>query len=147
MKNSSHRYDINRPRFRHGHKYSTYKKNLTMMILICIKQHLRNTWRSVHTTLRLSLKSVAYKKSVYFRTGEISAFYIFVTNSINCIGMLIIVALLLYNFRKICIQPDFQTHPLQVSALLNSNSKLYLKLALKILENFRWKTLQSSSFS
>ena len=26
MKNRSHRYDINRPRSRHGHKYSKYKK-------------------------------------------------------------------------------------------------------------------------
>ena len=25
MKNKSHRYDINRPRSRHGHKYSKYK--------------------------------------------------------------------------------------------------------------------------
>ena len=25
MKNRSHRYDINRPRSRHGHKYSGYK--------------------------------------------------------------------------------------------------------------------------
>ena len=26
VKNRSHRYDINRPKFRHGHKYSKYKK-------------------------------------------------------------------------------------------------------------------------
>ena len=26
MKNKSHRYDINRPRSRHGHKYNKYKK-------------------------------------------------------------------------------------------------------------------------
>ena len=30
MKNRSHRYDINRPRFRHGHKSSIYKKCLTI---------------------------------------------------------------------------------------------------------------------
>ena len=40
--NRSYRYDINRPRFRHGHKYSKYKKCLSMMMLICIKQHLNN---------------------------------------------------------------------------------------------------------
>ena len=39
MKNRSHRYDINRPMSRHGHKYSKYKRYLTMMMLICIKQH------------------------------------------------------------------------------------------------------------
>ena len=42
MKNRSYRYDINRPRSRHGRKSSKYKKCLTMMLLICIKQHLSN---------------------------------------------------------------------------------------------------------
>ena len=42
MENKSHRYDINRPRFRHGHKYSKYRKCLIMTMLICVKQHLSN---------------------------------------------------------------------------------------------------------
>ena len=43
MKTRSCRYDINRPRSRHGHnKYSKYKKSLDMIILICIKQRLSN---------------------------------------------------------------------------------------------------------
>ena len=33
MKNRSHRYDINRLNSRHGHKYSRYKKCLSMMML------------------------------------------------------------------------------------------------------------------
>ena len=37
MKNRSHRYDINRPRFRHGRKYSKHKKCLSKMMLLCIK--------------------------------------------------------------------------------------------------------------
>ena len=37
MKSVSHRYDINRPRSRHGHKYSKCKKCPIMMMLICIK--------------------------------------------------------------------------------------------------------------
>ena len=36
MKNRLHRYVINRPRSRHEHKYSKYKKFLSMMMLICI---------------------------------------------------------------------------------------------------------------
>ena len=40
MKNRSHRYDINRPRSRHGHKYREYKMCLNMIMLVCIKQHL-----------------------------------------------------------------------------------------------------------
>ena len=47
-KNRSHRYDINRPRSRHGQKYSKYKKYLSIMMLICIKQRVSNIWSSVH---------------------------------------------------------------------------------------------------
>ena len=42
MKNRSSRYDINRPRCRHGHKYTKYKMCLDIMMVICIKQHLSN---------------------------------------------------------------------------------------------------------
>ena len=42
MKKRSHRYDINRPRSRYGDKHSKYKKGLSMMMFICIKQHARN---------------------------------------------------------------------------------------------------------
>ena len=42
MKNRSHKYDINKPRSRHGHKYSKYKNCVTMVMLLYIKQHLRN---------------------------------------------------------------------------------------------------------
>ena len=57
MKNRSHRYNINRCRSIHWHKYSVCKKCLTMMMLICIKQHLLklNSWKR-KATLRLSSK-------------------------------------------------------------------------------------------
>ena len=42
MKNRSHRTDIDRPRPRHGHKYSKYKMCLSIMMVTCIKQHLSN---------------------------------------------------------------------------------------------------------
>ena len=44
MKIDSRKYGINRPRQRHGHKYSKYMKRLSMMMLICIKQHLSNSF-------------------------------------------------------------------------------------------------------
>ena len=47
----THKYDINRPRSRHEHKYSKCKKFLSMMMLICIKQHLSNIWSSIHEKL------------------------------------------------------------------------------------------------
>ena len=52
MKKESHRYDINRRRSRHGHKYRKYKKYLRMMMLTCIKQHLSNTWTSIHEKVK-----------------------------------------------------------------------------------------------
>ena len=42
MKNRPHRYDINRPTSRHEHKISKLKTCFTMMMLICIKEHLSN---------------------------------------------------------------------------------------------------------
>ena len=42
MKNNSQIYDINKPRPRHGHKYTKYKKCLTVMMAICIQLHLSN---------------------------------------------------------------------------------------------------------
>ena len=41
-KNKSGRYDINRPRHKHGHKYNKYKMCLGILKAICIKQHLSN---------------------------------------------------------------------------------------------------------
>ena len=51
MKNRSHRYDINRIRSRHGHKYTKYKTCIGIMIVICIKQHLSNILSSIHEKL------------------------------------------------------------------------------------------------
>ena len=63
----SHRYDINRPWSRHGHKYNEYQKCLNMMMLIRTKQHLSNIWSSIHEKVKQHWgwveKSVAYKKA------------------------------------------------------------------------------------
>ena len=67
MKNTSHRYDINRTRFSHEHKYSKYKKHLSMTMLTCITQHLSNIWSAEDLeTLWLSWKKAMLKKSVYY---------------------------------------------------------------------------------
>ena len=52
MKNRLHRYDINIPRFRHVHKYTKYKMCLSMIMVICIKQHLSNIWSSIHEKVK-----------------------------------------------------------------------------------------------
>ena len=52
MKLDSRKYGISRPRRRHGHRYSKYMKHLSMMMLICIKQHLSNIWSSVYENVK-----------------------------------------------------------------------------------------------
>ena len=44
-----HRH-VNKPR--HGLKYSENKKCLSMMMLVCIKQHLSNIWSSIHEKVK-----------------------------------------------------------------------------------------------
>ena len=76
IKNRSHRYYINRPRSRHGQEYSKYKKCLSMMMLIYIKQHVRNIeaqfMEKLSNTEAELKKSVVYKKSVYFKRALVS---------------------------------------------------------------------------
>ena len=48
MKIRSHRYDIYRPGPRHGLKDTKCKKYISMIMFICVKQHLSKTWSSVH---------------------------------------------------------------------------------------------------
>ena len=67
MKNRSQRYDINRTRPTHDYKYTKYKMCLSMTMVICSKQHLRNIWNWIHEKVKQhseaeSKKSVAYKK-------------------------------------------------------------------------------------
>ena len=52
MKNRSHRYDINRSRPRHGHEYTKHKLLLSILMVICIKQHLSNIWSSIHKRVK-----------------------------------------------------------------------------------------------
>ena len=63
IKCRSQRYDINRPRPKYGHKYTLY---LSIMMVICTKQHLSNIWSSSHEEVKQQWgwvkKSVAYKE-------------------------------------------------------------------------------------
>ena len=52
MKNRSHRYNINRPKSKHGYKYSEHKKYLRMIMLTYIKQHLSNISSSLHEKVK-----------------------------------------------------------------------------------------------
>ena len=66
-----HRYHLNRTRPLHGYRHTKYKTCLTIMVLICIRQHLSNIWSSIHETLsntEADLKSSAYKKNHLFFT-------------------------------------------------------------------------------
>ena len=62
VKNGSHRYDINGIRPKRGYKYTEEKMCPSMMMVMSNKQHLKLiSWKS-SATLRLGLKSVAYKR-------------------------------------------------------------------------------------
>ena len=67
MKIDSRKYGINRPRCRHRYKYSKYVRRHSMMMLICIKQHLSNIWSSIYENVKEHWgwveKNVAYKKT------------------------------------------------------------------------------------
>ena len=69
MKSRSQKYDMNRPRSRHRHNYTKYEMCLSTTMAICIKQHLSNTWSSIHEKGKQyygwaeKKKSVAYKKA------------------------------------------------------------------------------------
>ena len=52
MKNGSHRCGISRPRPRHGHKHTKHKICLSIMMVISIKQHLSNSWSSIHEKVK-----------------------------------------------------------------------------------------------
>ena len=52
MKNRSQKYDINRLRPRRGHKYTKYKMYLSIMMVICVKQHLSNIWSLSHEKVK-----------------------------------------------------------------------------------------------
>ena len=72
IENRSHRNDMNRPRSKHWNKYDKYKKCLTIMMLVCIKQNLSNIWSSIHEKVKqyqgYAEKSVAYKKPCILKT-------------------------------------------------------------------------------
>ena len=53
MENKSYRYDINRPRCRHRHKYTNNIKCVfDVVMLMCIKLHLSNICSSIHEKVK-----------------------------------------------------------------------------------------------
>ena len=52
MKRRSHRYNINRLSSRNRYKCSKFKMCLNVMMFLCIKQHLTNTWSSIQNSLK-----------------------------------------------------------------------------------------------
>ena len=44
MKNRSYRYIIKKTKSRHGYKYTKYQVCLSIMMVMCDKQHISNIW-------------------------------------------------------------------------------------------------------
>ena len=57
MKNRTHRHDTNRPRYRHGHKYSRYKKCLWWYFHV-----LSNTYVTFEAQFIKNLKKALFVK-------------------------------------------------------------------------------------
>ena len=66
MKSRSQRFDINRSRPRHVHKYTKYKMSIRIMMVIYIKQHQSNTKATFESQFMktLSISEAELKKSV-----------------------------------------------------------------------------------
>ena len=73
MKKRSHRCDINRLRPRHRHKYTKYKMYVSMMMIICSKQHLSNIWSSSHEKVKQQLGWVE-KKMLLIKKKRVSLY-------------------------------------------------------------------------
>ena len=68
IKNKSPRYSLHRPGCMiHGHKYSKYKKCLSMIMLICIKQHLSNIRSSIYKKVKTHWDLVEKNLCVYLK--------------------------------------------------------------------------------
>ena len=82
MKKKSYRYDITRPRPRDGHKNSKYKRCLSMMMFICIKQQQSNIWSSIyekvkqHWTMMLHWKKALLIKRVDLQRNLFGYFFV-----------------------------------------------------------------------
>ena len=65
----SYRYDVNRPMPGHGHKYTKYKRSLSIMMVTCIKQQL--TTFEAQLMKKLSNIEAELKKSVTYKKKRV----------------------------------------------------------------------------
>ena len=69
MINISHAYNINRVRPRHGHKFTKYKMCISIVMVICIKQHQNNTCSSINEIVKQHwdwlIRALLIKKRVF----------------------------------------------------------------------------------
>ena len=62
MKNRSHRYNINKHRLKHGHKYAKYKVSQYDGDFMYCKQHLSNIWSSIYEKVKQLEKRLSGRK-------------------------------------------------------------------------------------
>ena len=85
MKKRSQRYDINRLRRSHGQKYTKYKRCLTMMMFICIQQHLSNIWSSNHEKVKQHWSLIEKKALLIKKSVIITKHFLFLIYTFPCI--------------------------------------------------------------
>ena len=67
MNNRSHRYYMTITRLRHGCNYTKYKKCLSIMMVICNKQHLSHNWNQHWGWVAYIKKSCIFENSLTHR--------------------------------------------------------------------------------
>ena len=63
----SQRYDINRPKPRYEHKYTTHKICLSIIMVICIKQQLGNICCLIHEKVEKKAEAELKKRAAYIK--------------------------------------------------------------------------------
>ena len=66
---------INRPRTRHEHEYSKYRKFLSMTMLIYIKQHLSDIWSWIHKKVKQHWGWIEKKRCLYKKKKCVTFFH------------------------------------------------------------------------
>ena len=63
----NHTDSTDRPRPRHGHKYTIYKMCLSIMMVIYTKQHVSNIWSLIHENIKQHWDWVEKKRCLWKR--------------------------------------------------------------------------------
>ena len=71
IKNKSHRYDIKRTRPRYDYEYTKYKMLLSLIMVMCNKQHLSNMWCWIHEKVKRDWAVCSFFFEDFFNAAKV----------------------------------------------------------------------------